>query len=171
MPRRCRCGRTLPKSRDGSKKNRLKIDPGKTRSARATASSVLCYVGCSIGAISCGRGPVFKMIGKHEPIILQKDFEHGRRYRHLFRSWVDFVESCCQNEGQHIFNSWAEKFSCSVKRRSTDRHFSAASRRFHLQPKPSAQVRVAILRSRQCHRTAVLHLRVSGLRVRLTMRG
>jgi hypothetical protein len=89
------------------------------------------------------------MIGKHEPIILQKDFEHGRRYRHLFRSWVDFVESCCQNEGQHIFNSWAEKFSCSVKRRSTDRHFSAASRRFHLQPKPSAQVRVAIVIEQQ----------------------
>ena len=60
--------------------------------------------------VSCGRGPVFKMIGKHETIILQKDFEHGRRYRHLFRSWVGFVESCGANEGQLIFNSWTEKF-------------------------------------------------------------
>src|SRR5260221_12058165 len=90
-------------------KEPIKNRPRKNAQRRATASSVLCYVSWSIGAISCGRGPVFKMIGKHETIILQKDFEHGRRYRHLFRSWVDFVESCCRNEGQHIFNSWAEK--------------------------------------------------------------
>jgi hypothetical protein len=53
---------------------------------------------------------VVQVVGKHLAIILQKDFEHGRRYRHPFRSRVDFVESCCRNEGQHILNSWAEKF-------------------------------------------------------------
>ncbi len=58
------------------------------------------------------------MIGKHEAIILQKDFEHGRRYRHPFRSRVDFVESCCRNEGKHILNSRTEEFlvQCSDAR-------------------------------------------------------
>src|SRR5258708_19455467 len=92
------------------KKELIKNRRSKTAQRASHGFMVLCYLGCSIGAISCGRGPVFKMIGKHETIILQKDFEHGRRYRHLFRSWIDFVESCCRNEGQHIFNSWPEKF-------------------------------------------------------------
>ena len=58
----------------------------------------------------CGYGSVVEVVGKHDTIILQKDFEHGRRYRHPFRSRVDFVESYCRNEGKHILNSWAEKF-------------------------------------------------------------
>src|ERR1700730_8869597 len=39
--------------------------------------------------LSCGCGSVLEVTAKHKTVILQRDFEHGRRYRHPFRSRVD----------------------------------------------------------------------------------
>src|SRR4029077_319518 len=50
-----------------------------------------------------------EMFGKHQTIILQKDFKHRRAYRHIYRGGVKLVESCCRDEAQHIFNTLTKK--------------------------------------------------------------
>src|ERR1700726_2183999 len=112
----------------------------------------------------CGYGSVVEVVGKHEAIILQKDFEHGRRYRHPFRSRVDFVESCCRKKAstssirglqslsfseatldRSAFLRSQSAISCSTETFSTisSRDFSVtpmSSRSRRLKPGPNAVV-------------------------------
>src|SRR5260221_14758637 len=83
---------TMPmRSNSAEEPRRVKKELIKNRRSKNAQRASHGFIGTMLlrllnWGVSCGCGPVFKMIGQHETIILQNDFEHERRYRHLVRS-------------------------------------------------------------------------------------